>query len=155
GFILSTSILLGKLPGTIEGGWHSSDGRALIRAIAAAGFFLALGQILAPFLGVLGTHIARRVDLGVRDRLAAASVATPGIAALEDDELLGYLSEASGELEFNPNTPGKAVAGAVTLVNRYVPVLAASVLVAVAFSVVAAAVMLAGALLIRHGAQQG
>jgi ATP-binding cassette, subfamily B, bacterial len=153
GFIVATSVILGKLPGTIEGGWHSSDGRALVWAIAAAGSFLALGQSLAPFLGVLGQRVARRVDLGVRDRLAAASTATPGIAALEDDELLGYLSEASGELEYNPNTPGRAVAGAIALVNRYVPVLAASVLVAVAFSVVGAIALLAGALLIRHGAR--
>jgi len=152
GFIVATSILLGKLPGAIDEGWHSSDGRAVVWAIAAAGIFLALGQSLSPFLGVLGQRVARRVDLGVRDRLAAASLATPGIAALEDDELLGYLSEASGELEYNPNTPGRAVAGAIALVNRYVPVLAASVLVAVAFSVVGALALLAGALLIRHGA---
>jgi len=154
GFIVSTSILLGRLPGAVEGGWGSSDGRAVVRAIAAAGVFLAVQQALSPFLGVLGTRVARRVDLVVRDRLAAAANATPGVAPLEDEGLLRYLSEAGGELEYNPNTPGRAVAGAIALVNRYVPVYAAAILIAVSFSVIGAAGLLGGALLIRHGTRR-
>ena len=66
---------------------------------------------MSPLLGVLGERISRRVDGLVRDRLAAASVGSATVAALEDQELLGYLGEAGGNLEFNPFTPGRAVSG--------------------------------------------
>ena len=56
-------------------------------------------------LGVLAERIARRVDGTIRDRLAAASVGSPSIAALEDPELLADLTEAGGSMEFNPFTP--------------------------------------------------
>jgi ATP-binding cassette, subfamily B, bacterial len=80
----------------------------------------------------------------------------PGaIAALEDQELLAHLSEAGGELEYNPNTPGRAVAGLISLIYRYLPVFAAAVVVAIAFSPLAAVGLLAAALAIRHGTRRG
>ena len=119
-------------------GWDSPDGRALVWAIAAAGVLLAIQQGVSPLLGVLGERISRRVDGLVRDRLAAASVGSATVAALEDQELLGHLGEAGGNLEFNPFTPGRAVSGLVALINRYVPVIAATVLIGVVFSWLAA-----------------
>ena len=91
GFVIATSVVIGRLPGAVRGGWDSPDGRALVWAIAAAGVFLAIQQGVSPVLGVLGERISRRVDGIVRDRLAAASVGSPTIAALEDQELLGHL----------------------------------------------------------------
>src|SRR4051794_19919204 len=79
GFVIATSVVIGRLPGTVAGGWDSEDGHALIWAIAAAGIFLAVQQGVAPVLGVLAERISRRVDGIVRDRLAAASVASPTI----------------------------------------------------------------------------
>src|SRR5262245_56742085 len=155
GFVIATSVVVGRLPGTVQEGWDSPDGQALIWAIAAAGVFLAILQGVAPFLGVLAERISRRVDSIVRDRLAAASVGSPTIAALEDQELLGHLSEAGGNLEFNPFTPGRAVSGLVALVNRYVPVFAAALLIGVVFSWLGALAILTGSMLIRYGTRRG
>src|SRR4051794_34470092 len=105
GFVIATSVVIGKLPGAVEGGWHSPDGRTLVRAIAAAGVFLAIQQGVSPLLGVLGERISRRVDGTIRDRLAAASVGSATIAALEDQELLRHLGGAGGKLPVQPLTP--------------------------------------------------
>jgi ATP-binding cassette subfamily B protein len=134
GFVIATSVLAGRLPEAAADGWHSPSGRAVVWAIAVAGASLAVQQGLSPLLAVLGERIARRIDSTIRDRLAAASVASPTVAALEDDELLRFLSEAGAELEYNPNTPGRAVAGLVSLINRYTPVAASVVLIGIVFS---------------------
>ena len=155
GFVIATSVLVGRLPGAVQGGWGSDDGRVVVWAIGAAGVLLAIQQGVSPVLGVLGERISRRVDGNVRDRLAAASVGSSTIAALEDQELLGHLSEAGGNLEFNPFTPGRAVSGLVALVNRYVPVVVAAILIGVVFSWLAAAAILTGSMLIRYGTRRG
>jgi len=155
GFIVATSVVIGRLPGAARGGWESADGRVLIWAIVAAGVFLAIQQGVSPLLGALAERIARRVDAVIRDRLAAASVGSSTVAALEDQELLAHLSEAGGALEFNPFTPGRAVSGLVALINRYVPVVGAAIIVGVLFSWLAALGLFAGAMLIRHGTRRG
>ena len=88
---------------------------------------------------------------GSRRRRSAAR----RIAPLEDQELLGYLGEAGGNLEFNPFTPGRAVSGLVALINRYVPVFAAAILIGVVFSWLAAIAIFVGAMLIRYGTRRG
>ena len=88
---------------------------------------------------------------GSRRRRSGSST----IAPLEDQELLGYLSEAGGNLEFNPFTPGRAVSGLVALINRYVPVFAAAILIGVVFSWLAAIAIFVGAMLIRYGTRRG
>ncbi|HTD58943.1 MAG TPA: hypothetical protein VK672_08625, partial [Solirubrobacteraceae bacterium] len=40
GFVIATSVLVGRLPGAVHGGWASHDGRAVVSAIAAAGVLL-------------------------------------------------------------------------------------------------------------------
>src|SRR5579862_7866681 len=65
---------------------------------------------------------------------AAASSSSPTVAALEDPELLRLLAEAGGELEYNPNTPGRAVAGLLALIARYTPPAAAAILIGAVFS---------------------
>src|SRR5262245_10870044 len=155
GFVIATSVVVGRLPGAVEAGWHSHDGRVLIWAIAAAGVLLAVQQGVSPVLAVLAERIARRVDGTIRDRLAAASVSSPSIAALEDQELLADLTEAGGSMEFNPFTPGRAVSGLLALINRYVPVILAAVLIGVVFSWLAALGILVGSLLIRYGTRRG
>src|SRR3954471_569499 len=69
GFVIATSVVVGRLPGAVEGGWGSDDGRAVVWAIAVAGVLLAVQQGVSPVLGVLGERISRRVDGVVRDRL--------------------------------------------------------------------------------------
>ena len=123
GFVVATSVVVGRLPGAVAGRLGlATTGACSIWAIAAAGILLAVQQGVSPVLGVLGERISRRVDGIVRDRLAAASVGSPTIAALEDQELLGHLSEAGGGSSSTPSRPGRAVSGLVALINRYVPV---------------------------------
>ena len=81
GFIVATSVMIGRLPAAIGDGWDSPDGRAVLRAIIAAGGFLVLQQTLAPLLAVLGERIGRRVDAQIRDSAgppAARTSAAPG-----------------------------------------------------------------------------
>jgi ATP-binding cassette subfamily B protein len=155
GFVIATSVVVGRLPGAVENGWDSHDGRVLIWAIAAAGILLVVQQGVSPILSVLAERVARRVDGTIRDRLAAASVESPSIAALEDQELLADLSEAGGSMEFNPFTPGRAVSGLLALINRYVPVFVSAILIGVVFSWLAALGILVGSMLIRYGTRRG
>ena len=112
-----------------QGGWDSPDGRALIWAIAAAGVLLAIQQGVSPVLAR-----ARRADLaaGRRDRPRPARGRVGRQRERSPRSRIrscsATSSEAGGNLEFNPFTPGRAVSGLVALINRYVPVVAAAML---------------------------
>ena len=52
GFVVATSVLAGRLPEAAADGWQSPAGRAVVRAIAAAGVSLAIQQGLRTRRGV-------------------------------------------------------------------------------------------------------
>jgi ATP-binding cassette subfamily B protein len=154
-FILGTSVMLGRVPAAIDAEVGSQAWNSLVYSfILAAAAFVAL-QALMPLQNSLGELITRRVDGHVADRLIADSLRTPGIGPLEDQELLDDLSDSASELEFGFRTPGRASAGLVALIARYVQLTGVLLLVGIVFSWLAAAALLVAALLFRYGQRGG
>ena len=140
-----------------EGGWDSRRrARARSGRSPPPGSCSRSSRASRRVLGVLGERISRRVDGIVRDRLAAASVGSPAIAALEDQELLGHLSEAGGEHRVQPvhARPGRLRARRADQPLR-ARVAAAAILIGVVFSWLAALAILVGSMLIRYGTRRG
>ena len=117
-FFLGTSILIGRIPSVVG----SSDGEAvrmLALPVALAGGAYLLLQVAMQLQQAFAARITAQVDGLVRDRAVAASVTPDGIGHLEDQRLRDHLSNAVGQLEYSPFTPGSACAGVVLLCARY------------------------------------
>lgn len=154
-FIVGTSVMLGRVPAAVTAGTDSPEFSAVVVAFVLASAAFASQQALAPVQTALAELIARRVDGQVFDRLIAASLRSPGIGPLEDQELLDELSEASNELEQGFQSPGKACAGLLNLVARLVQLAGYVVVIGVAFSWLAAAGVLVVVVAFRYGQRGG
>ena len=154
-FVVATSLMIGRVPAAVAGGIGSPAWNELVVwfAIAATGFVAQ--QLIAPLQVSLGELLSRRVDGQVYDRLIAASLRTPGIAPLEDQRLLGELTEAARALEFVFRTPGNACAAILALVARYGQLLAFAAIVGIVFSWPAAGALVVATMLFRTGNRGG
>jgi ATP-binding cassette subfamily B protein len=154
-FIVATSQLLGKVAAAAREGVSSQawGGMVLVFGLAAAVFVvqLAVTALLTP----LAELMARRVDGEVIRRLMSAALATPSVALVEDPEALNQLSEASYDLESGFLSPGRACAGHLALIARYVQLAGLACAVGLWFSWWAAAGVLATVLLFRYGQRGG
>lgn len=155
GFIVGTSVMLGRVPAAVAAGPDSPQWWAVVVAFVLASAAFAGQQALAPVQTSLGELVARRIDGQVFDRLMAASLRSPGIGPLEDQALLDELSEASRELEEGFQSPGKACAGLLHLIARVVQLTGYVVVVGVAFSWLAALGLLAAVMTFRQGNRGG
>jgi ATP-binding cassette, subfamily B, bacterial len=154
-FVVATSVMVGRVPSAVRAGPDSAQWTAVVVAFVTASAVFAAAQTLAPLQAALGELIARRVDGGVFDRLMAASLRPPGIAALEDQRLLNALSEAGTELEHGFQSPGRACAGLLNLVARVVQLLGYVIVIGVVFDGLVAAGVLATVLMFRYGQRGG
>ncbi len=154
-FLVATSILIGRVPAAVRAGVGSGEWDALVVAfLVAAGAFVLL-QILTPLQAALGELLARRIDGTVHDRLMAASLGSTGIGPLEDQAVLDDLSEATRELQHGFQSPGKACAGLLALMARYLQLLGCAVLIGVVFSWLAAAALVVTTIVFRTGNRGG
>ena len=154
-FVVATSLMIGRVPAAVAGGVGSPAWNALVAWFAFAAAAFVTQQIIAPVQVALGELLSRRIDGQVYDRLIAASLQTPGIAPLEDQRLLGDLTEAARSLEFVFRTPGNACAGILALVARYGQLLAFVAIVGIVFSWPAAAALIVATMLFRTGNRGG
>jgi ATP-binding cassette subfamily B protein len=154
-FILGTSFMLGRVPAATEGGVGSSAWNSLVLAfLLAAGAFVAL-QVLTPLQVSLGELITRKVDGHFADRLIGDALRTPGIGPLEDQEMLDNLSDSADQLDTGFRSPGRACAGLVALIARYLQLAALVIVVGVVFSWLAAAAIFVATMLFRYGQRGG
>lgn len=149
-FVIWSGVLVGRVGPAVSDGWDSHAGYELRVAIAATVALLLLDEVLTPFQTIFGDAIGRRVDAGVRERLAAAATAAD-VVVLEDQEMLDRLVQVRRPYEWTWSTPGHAVAGMLVTFGRYVPAVAGVVVVAVLWSALAAAALLATTLFMRYG----
>ncbi len=154
-FVLATARLLGQVPAAVEGGLSSPAFDALVTVFVLAGAAFALQQILAPVASAVGVLLARRVDGHVFDLLMAASLGSPGIAVLEDQEALDDLRQAVGGLEVAYQSPGEACVGQVALIARYTQLGGYVAVVGLAASWPGAVALLGAVLLFRYGQRGG
>jgi ATP-binding cassette subfamily B protein len=154
-FIVSSGTLLGNIPRAVGVGWDSGPGRAVASSLVGTGLCFLGVQILNPVKSSLGALVTRQVDGAVRDRLAIASVSAPGLAPLENQDLLKQLAIAKWGLEEGNRTPGAAVAGLLTLSGMYAQSFLAAALLVLQISPVVGLSLLGGALAIRRSHRIG
>ncbi|GII77834.1 multidrug ABC transporter permease [Sphaerisporangium rufum] len=147
GFIVATSVLLGRVPALAATGGLAAAGATLAVAVGA----YVLQQCLVPFQAAAGEVIARRVDARCARRLMSVTLTDAPMELLERDDVAGRIGDARDGLGRLPPTPGEAVAGTITLIARYTHLASAAVLVAIVLSPAAAGVAAATALAIRRG----
>ncbi len=154
-FVITTSVLLGRVPAAVRGGLHSGAWHSLLAVFAVAAAAFVAQQIVAPFATSAGELVARRIDGLVYDDLMVASLLSPGIGPLEDQAALDNLRWAATALEFGIQSPGQACAGLLALIARYTQLAGYAVAVGVAYSWLAAAGLTAAVLLFRYGQRGG
>jgi ATP-binding cassette subfamily B protein len=154
-FVLATGSVLGRVPAAVRDGLGSAAWDSLVQVFVVAALVFAAQQVLAPLATALAVPLARRVDGLVFDRLMATALGTPGVAPLEDQQALDALRVAVGGLEFSYQSPGQACAGLLALIARYTQLAGYVIVVGVAGSWTAAAVLLVAVLLFRYGQRGG
>lgn len=154
-FVVATSALLGNVPAAVRGGTSSPAWRDLVAAFVIAGAAALLQQAITPVQTALGELVTRRVDGRTFQRLMSASTRPPSIAALENEAVRDDLAEAARELEYVSQGPGRACAGLLALVARYVELAGYVIAVGVAFSWLAAAALGVVTLTFRYGQRGG
>ena len=135
-FLITSSIVLGKVPAAVAGGLDSAAWRDLVPVFAAAAGFFVLQQVLAPAQLSLGELLARRIDGTVVDDLMRASTGSTGVGPMEDQAVLADLRNASRELEQGLQMwgPGSACAGTLALIARYGQLVGYTVIIGVVYA---------------------
>jgi ATP-binding cassette subfamily B protein len=151
GFLIASSVVIGRVPAAVNGGLGSAQWRSLVVAFIGSCVILFGQQILTPLSASLGQLVKHRVDGQFHDRLLDVSLSTTGIAPHEDDASLANLRLAAEGLEKSWRTPGDAAAGTLALVARYSRLGAAVLVLGVAVSWWAAAAICAVVILFRIG----
>jgi ATP-binding cassette, subfamily B, bacterial len=154
-FAIATSQVLGRVPAAVRGGTNSAAWDSLVAVFVVAAAVFVGQQILAPLSTSLGELVARRIDGHMYRDLMSASLRSPGVAPLEDQQVLADLRVAATELEFGVQSPGQAGAGLLAITARHVQLIGYTVLVGAMFSWLAAAGLLAAVLLFRHVQRAG
>ena len=152
---VAMGVTVGRLPDAIAAGSSAAAWRELQVPFLVASLAFVGQQVLEPVQSAIGELLTRRVDGHLHDRLMAAALGPDGIAPLEDPAVLDELGEATHELEFAFRTPGAAFAGLVALLARYVQLAGYLVAIGIVLAWWAALLLLAVALLFRHGQRGG
>ena len=126
-FTLASGQVVGSIPGTVANSFDSPDGRRLITALAVLGAAFVLNHASGGAREVLTWTASRRVDRHLRARVLDATLGPPGVAHLEDPEVLDKIAITRAAAD--GITPGMA-AGAVAqvAVNRLLVIPSAAIL---------------------------
>lgn len=150
GFMIASSIVVGRTSAAVVGGLGSRAWPSLVAAFAVSAGVLFVQQVLAPLSVSLGRVLKHQVDGEFHDQILAASLQGTGITGLEDHGAAADLWLAAEQLE-RGRTPGDAAAGTVALVVRYAQLATYTVLLGVAVSWWAAAVICVVTMTFRVG----
>ena len=141
---LTVVLVVGRLVGRVVAGG------AVAGPLAVLAGLLLVQQVLGPLRGAVSYRIERRIDGALRSRVMEAANRSPGIAPLEDPDVLDQLFLAGGEIDaFWDASPGPAAVAYLGLGARYLQAAGAAVLLAQA-SVPAAVGLVVTVLLVRR-----
>lgn len=154
-FIITTSIVLGRVPAAMKSGVGSADWNSLVKIFLLAAAAFVGQQVLTPLARALGELVARRVDGKVFVKLMAASLRSPDIGPLEDQRTMDHLRGAASEMEFGVQGPGQACAGLLALIGRYTQLAGYGAVVGIEFNWIAAAGLVMAVMLHRYGQRGG
>lgn len=155
GFVLASSVLVGRVPEAVADGVGSPawDHLVVAFAVAAAAFFAQ--QVLAPVQTALGEAIRWRVDGIVQQRMVQTALRSTGIGPLEDPAALDALTAATRFIERGWQTAGSACAGMIALIGRYVRLLSFVVMVGLVAGWFAGIALGVTTMIFRYGQRGG
>jgi ATP-binding cassette subfamily B protein len=107
GFVVGTSVMIGRVPALALHHGSSPWGSVLVAFALAIGA-LVLGNVLSPLQTALGELVTRRVDGHAARRLMTATLTEAPMAVLEQQEVLDRLNDARHWLVEYFTTPGAA-----------------------------------------------
>lgn len=109
--------LVGAVPPAVQDGLGSAGGRRLVTLLVVLGVAFVTSYAAGGARGVLAWVAAKRIDRHLKGRILDATLGPPGVAHLEDPDVLDKV--AITRAEETGMTPGIAFGGGVTVaVNR-------------------------------------
>jgi ATP-binding cassette subfamily B protein len=151
GFVLATSVLIGRVPAAVSAGTGSTQWNGLVSAFLVASATFLAQQLLTPVQAALGERMKHRVDGHFHRRVIDVALRSTGIAPLEDQEVLDRMRQASESLERGFRTPGHATAGILAYLTRYSRLVGFCVLLGFVVAPWAAIAVFASTMLFRFG----
>ncbi|HEX8771860.1 MAG TPA: ABC transporter ATP-binding protein/permease, partial [Acidimicrobiales bacterium] len=130
---VASGALVGSIGEAVEGGWSSAAGHRLIAAIAAVVTLFVLSQLGGPALRSLADALGRRVEGHLRTRVMAATLDPPGVAHLEDPDVVDRVADAQSIGTGQVTVKDAVVGMAMVSTNTLAGVLAAVVLARYSF----------------------
>jgi ATP-binding cassette subfamily B protein len=151
GFVLATSVLIGRVPAAVSAGTGSAQWNSLVSAFLVASATFLAQQLLTPVQAALGERMKHRVDGHFHRRVIDVALRSTGIAPLEDQDVLDRMRQASESLERGFRTPGHATAGILAYLTRYSRLVGFCVLLGFVVAPWAAIAVFASTMLFRFG----
>lgn len=127
-FIVTTGVLIGAVPGTVENGTGSTDGRRFLTALIALAILYAIQHVLAPTREVVEQTLGIRLSGILREEVMRAVMAERGIAHLEDPDVANRIHVAKGSGQHGTLDPRAVWALGELLASRLQGVVAALIL---------------------------
>jgi ATP-binding cassette, subfamily B, bacterial len=128
GYTLAAGYLVGSVPAAVRDGIDSAAGRRLLTALAAVGATFIAQYALGGLREVLAQIAGRRVSRMIKRRVLGAMLRPPGVAHVEDPEVLDKIAAARGQTAHID--PGSAATGIVQLVVNRLAVVPPALLLA-------------------------
>jgi ATP-binding cassette subfamily B protein len=119
GFVLATSVLIGRVPAAVDAGTGSAEWNGLVSAFLVASATFLVQQLLVPVQVALGERMRHRVDGHFHRRVIDVALRSTGIAPMEDQKVPDRMRQASESLERGFRTPGDATASILAYLTRY------------------------------------
>jgi ATP-binding cassette subfamily B protein len=154
-FIVTTSAVVGRVPGAVHAGLGSPEWRSLRNLLIVAGLLFVAQQVIGPLQFVSQFMLAWNVDDHLRARAAAASFGPVGVTALEEAAIYDTLADLSYSERGTGFSPGSACWGTLVLLAMYVQWAVAAVLIGVVYTWWAAVLLAAGSLAVRIAIRTG
>jgi len=123
------TLMVGRVVAAVAASAANRPGPSVGVAVAVAGALFVATQAVGPVVSALADPIGLRLNVSLRKRVMAASLAPAEVAHLEDPEMLDLVAQSKG---IGPGQfqPGAAVIGLANIVVRRLQVLGSAVLVA-------------------------
>jgi ATP-binding cassette, subfamily B, bacterial len=154
-FIVTTSAIVGRVPGAVRAGLDSPEWRSLRNLLIVAGLLFVAQQVIGPLQFMTQFMLAWNVDDHLRERAAAASFGPVGVAALEESEIYDTLADLSYSERGSGFSPGSACWGTLVLLAMYLQWAVAAVLIGVVYVWWAAVLLAVGSLAVRIAIRTG
>ncbi|HEX4905876.1 MAG TPA: ABC transporter ATP-binding protein [Acidimicrobiales bacterium] len=117
-FAVTSGMLIGAVPDAVEGGPGSAGADRLLRLLLLSGAAFTAIQVLGPFRLRAVWNLGWSVEIGLQQRVIAASTGPVGIAHLEDPRTLDRIAVARG-IDHEWLGPTTAIEAMANIASRY------------------------------------